>query len=86
MYFFIKDYELLEIFNTIWNNVSNSIRNLIANSSALKKFLETKVKSCGREATDYIIKVGSNYTCLAVIFVDFVKNKKTIVRNVFKRM
>ena len=36
-----------------------------------KRFLKTKIKSYGDEATDFydneIPKVGSNYTCLAVI-------------------
>ena len=41
-----------------------------------KDFLKMKIKSYGDEATDFlnieIPKVGSNYTYLAVIFIDFV--------------
>ena len=41
-----------------------------------KKFLKTKIKYYGDEATDFhdkeIPKVGCNYTCLAVILIDFI--------------
>ena len=39
-----------------------------------KEYLKAKIKSAGDEATDFydknISKVGSNYTCLAVISLD----------------
>ena len=45
-----------------------------------KKFLKTKIKLYGDEATDFhdkkVPKVDSNYTCLAVILIDFVLGKK----------
>ena len=41
-----------------------------------KKFLKAKVKSYGKEATNFhdrkIPEVSSNYTSLAVILIDFV--------------
>ena len=57
-----------------------------------KSFLKTKIKSYGDESTDFydkeIIKLGSNYTCLAVILIDFVLKKifkkiKTITHKCF---
>ena len=40
-----------------------------------KRYLKTKMKSYGDEVTDFhdgeIPKAGSNYTCLAVILIDF---------------
>ena len=40
-----------------------------------KKFLKTKIRSYGYEATDFqdneIPKKDSNYTCLAAILIDF---------------
>ena len=63
MYFLVKDEELLEIYNDIWNKVSNFM----------------KKESYGDVATDFhdkeIPKVGSNYTGLAVILIDFVLKK-----------
>ena len=44
------------------------------------RYLKTKIKSYDDEAA----KVGSNYTCLAAILLDFVPKKmKTIVGNCF---
>ena len=44
-----------------------------------KKFLKTKMKSYLDKAADFrneeISKVGSNYTCLAVIWIDFILKK-----------
>ena len=44
-----------------------------------KKFLKTKIKSYGDEATDFddkvFPKVWSNYTCLAVILINFIRKK-----------
>ena len=44
-----------------------------------KKILKTKIKSFGCEATNFhdeeMPKVGSKYTCLAVILIDFVLKK-----------
>ena len=54
-------------------------KNLIAIPSTIKKVLKTKIKSYGGKATDFhdkkIPKKDSNYTCLAVILIDFVLKK-----------
>ena len=80
MHFFIEDDELLKRYNDIWNDVSNSVEKefdskLIYN----KRYLKTKIKSYGDEATDFhdieIPKVVSNYACVAVISIDFILNK-----------
>ena len=49
-----------------------------------KKFLKTKIRSYGDEATDFcdkkMPKAGSDYICLAVIIIDCVLKKvKTII-------
>ena len=63
--FSIEDEDFLKKYNTIWDKV-NPVYN--------KKFLKTKVKSYGDEATNFydkkIPKVGSDYTCLAVVNID----------------
>ena len=45
-----------------------------------KTFLKTKIKSYGDEATDFldkeISKVGSNYSCLAAILINFILRKE----------
>ena len=53
-----------------------------------KRYLKAKIKSYGDRATDFhdeeIPKVGSNYTCLAVILIDFVlKNDENYYRKKF---
>ena len=59
----------------------------------IKKFLKTKIRSYGQEATDFhdkeVPKVGSNYTCLTVILIDFVLKKDEyyylqVFLNIFK--
>ena len=44
------------------------------------KILKTKIKPYGDKARDFkkILKVGSSYTCLAVILIDFVLKKDKI--------
>ena len=46
---------------------------LIVNSSATKNVSKTEIKSCCDEATYFrdkaIPKVGSNYNCLAVVYL-----------------
>ena len=58
MYFLIKDNDLLEKYNTIWDKVS-------------AVYNKSKIKSHGDEVTDFydkkIPKVDFNHTCLAVI-------------------
>ena len=80
MYFFIEDDELLEIYRGIWNKVSNSIKKKLDCEPIYNKtFVKTRIKSYDHEATDFhyneIAKVGSNYTCLAVISLDSVLKK-----------
>ena len=49
--------------------------------------LKTKIKSYGDEATDFhdkeMPRAESTYTCLAVILILFLKNKKTIISKWF---
>ena len=93
MYFLIKDDDLLETYNDIWNKISNSIKKeLDCEPIYNKKFLKTKIRSYGNKATDFhdkeVAKVGSNYICLAVILLDFVliKDKNYYRQVIFKIM
>ena len=75
MYFLIEDDDLLEKYNTIWDKVSvDSKKEFDSEPVYNKKSLETKIKSCGNEVTDFynkkIPEVDSNHTCLAVISLD----------------
>ena len=75
MYFFIKDDDLLEKYNTIWDKVSADIKKEFDSKPVYNKnFLKTKIKSHGDEVTYFhdkeIPKVDSNDTCLAVISWD----------------
>ena len=87
--FFIENYYLLEKYNSILNKFSNNVKKELDCEPVYNKtFQETKIKSYGDEATDFhdkeIPKLRSNYTCLAVILIDFVlKKMKTIIRNCF---
>ena len=61
----------------IKNRVSNSIKKEFDSKPIFnKRFLKTKLKCYGDETTDFhdqeVPKVGSNYTCLEVILIDFV--------------
>ena len=80
IYFLIEDGDLLKnimifriTFVIVWKE------NLIVNLSTIKRFLKTKIKYYGVNATDFrdkeIPKVRSNYACLAVISIDFVLKK-----------
>ena len=75
MYFFIKDDDLLEKYNTIWDKVSADIKKQFDSKPAYNKiFLKIKMKSNGDEVKDFydkkISKIDSNHTCLAVISLD----------------
>ena len=77
MHFLIEYEELLKKYNDIWDKVSNSTRNEIDSKPAYnKKFLKTKLKPYCNEATVFhmknITKVGSHYTCLVVILINFI--------------
>lgn len=52
---FIQDDELLEKYNGVWNKVSNSIKE-DCESVFNKKFLKTKIRSYGDEATYFHIR------------------------------
>ena len=72
MYFLIKDDDLLEKYNTIWDKVSTEIKKEFDSQPVYdKNYLKTKVKSHGNEVTDFydkkISKLDSNHTCLALI-------------------
>ena len=72
MYFLIKNDDLLEKYNTIWNKVSADIKQEFYGKPVHnKKILKTKIKSRGDEVADIcnkeIAKVNSFHTCLAVI-------------------
>ena len=81
MYFLIEDDDLL--INIMLFGIKLAIvwkKNLIGNPSTIKKFLKAKIKFYVVEATDFhdkkIPNVGSNYTCLTVILIDFVLEKE----------
>ena len=76
----IKDDELLEKFDGVWNNVSNNIYKKNESKPIYnKKLLKSKIKTYTNEAADFgdeeVPDVGSNYTYLAIILIDFVLKK-----------
>ena len=77
---FTEDDELLEKYYSIQNKTSNSTKKEFGFKPIYnKKILKAKIRSFGNEATDFhdkeMAKVGSNYTCLALILIDFVFKK-----------
>ena len=75
MYFLIKDDDLLEKYNTIWDKVSADMKKQFDSEPVQnRKFLKSKVKFHGDEVTEFydkeIPKVDSNHTCLAVFSLD----------------
>ena len=75
IYFLIEYINLLNKCNTIWDQISCDIKKEVNSEPAYnKKFLKTKRKFYGDEATDFhdkeVPKKGFNYTCLAVISLD----------------
>ena len=76
--FFIKDDQLLEKYNKIWEKASNAIkRELDSNLVYNKKYLRTKIKSYdGKINTNFQInkipKEDTTFICLAVISIDFI--------------
>ena len=57
MYFLIKDNDLLEKQNTIWNKVRADIKKESDSEPVyIKSFLKTKIKSHGDEVTDFYDK------------------------------
>ena len=75
MYFLIEDDDLLDKYNTIWDNVSTDIKKEFDSELVCKKrFLKTKIKSHCDEFRDFCSKeifiLDSNHTCLAVTSLD----------------
>ena len=74
--FLIKDDELLEKYNEIWEKVRNSLKKEFDNEPVYnEKYLKAKIKSCnGKINTNFhnnkIPKEGSQLICLSVILID----------------
>ena len=73
--YLIKDAKLLKKHVDLWNKVSNSIKKeLDSKPYTSKKFLNTKIRSDGDEATYFYCRktpeAGSNYICWLVIVID----------------
>ena len=74
----IKDDELFEKFNEIWENVKNSIRKEFESKLVYnEKYLKAKTKSYnGKINTNFqnnkIPREGSQFICLSVILIDSV--------------
>ena len=71
----IKDDDLLEKYNTIWDKVRADIKNEFVSEPVYnKEFLKTQIKCHGDKVTDFYDKktpkVDSNHTCLALISLD----------------
>ena len=57
MYFLIEDDDVLEKYNTIWDEVSADIKKEFDSKSAHNKnYLKTKIKTFGNEVTDFYDK------------------------------
>ena len=75
IYFLIKDNDLLNKYNTMWDKISADAKIELNDEPVYNKtFLKSKVKFYGDEATDFhdkkVPKVDSSYTCLTVISLD----------------
>ena len=76
----IKDDDLLEQYNAIWDKVSADMKKEFDSEPVCnKEFLKTKIKTHGDEVTDFYVKeipkVDSKLTCLAVISLDFAQKR-----------
>ena len=78
MSFLIKDDELLEKYNEIWEKVKNSIKEEFDSKPVYnEKYLKAKIKSYnGKINTNFhnnkIPREGSQFICLSVILIDSV--------------
>ena len=76
--FLIKDDQLLEKYNEIWEKVKNSLKKEFYSEPVYNgKYLKDKIKSYnGKINTNFqdnkIPKEGSQFICLSVIFIDSV--------------
>ena len=74
--FLIKDDELLEKYNEIWEKVKNSLKKEFDSEPVYnEKYLKAKIKSYnGKINTNFhnnkITKEGSQFFCLSVILID----------------
>ena len=80
IYFLLKDNELFEKYNTIWDKVRAVMKKQFNSEPVYAKSnLKTKLKSSSDKAADFhnkeIPKVDSNYTYWAIISLDFALNK-----------
>ena len=72
----IKDDELLEKYNEIWERVKNSIKKEFDSEPLYnEKYLKAKIKSCNGEINtnfhnNKLPKEGSRFICLSVILID----------------
>ena len=75
IYFLIKNDNLLNKYNTIWDKISTDAKIELNGIPVYNKtFLKTKTKVCGNESTDFhdkeLHKVNSSFTCLVVMSLD----------------
>ena len=75
IYFLIKNDNLLNKYNTIWDKISTDAKVELNGIPVYNKtFLNSKTKVCGDEATDFhdkeLHKVNSSFTCLVVMSLD----------------
>ena len=78
----------MEKYNNIWDKVRPNIKTIDSEPICNKKFLKTKIKSYGDEATDVhneeIPKAGCDCTCVAVVTIDsFLKRDENHYLHVF---
>ena len=71
MYLLIEDDDLLEKYNTIWDNVSADIKKELDSEPVYNKnYLKTKIQSHGDEVTDFYDKKIPKLNKLTVITLD----------------
>ena len=91
MTFLIKDEELLETYNRLWNKVSNLMKKGFDSEPVYnEKYLKTKIKSYdGKINTNFHDngdhQEGSHCVCLSVILIDSVF-KKLLSTSIFRRV
>ena len=65
MHFLIKDDDLLEKYNTIWNKVSTDIKKEFDSEPIYnKEYLKTNIKSSGDDVTDFYDKKCLSWTLI----------------------
>ena len=77
MFFLIKDDELLEIYNEIWEKVTNSFKKEFVSEPVYnEKYIKAKIKCYNEKIStnshnNKIPGEGSQFICLSVILIDF---------------